>query len=399
MNAWDQLVEAAQKGDLAAMESALANGALINGAPAPIYNREISAYTGNVTALMEAAMRDQPAAIEFLLDRGAAIDQRDGEGMGALHYAISCKNPRAMRTLVERGASLQLNSMGGAPIELACRFLGAKDVGYLLDHGVNANGSFYEGRTPLVATAEQNRPDLVEVLLKHGADPKRADSRGRTPFSIATRNRSSDLIRALEDPAEPDPQRALYNCAHSGNVAVISAAIARGAKIDGIAKPDKSGGDATALMYASMSGAIAAAALLLDLGADVNFQSEFGVTAVHCAIANDHLNLVKLLVERGRASLRIEAYYDGPPLNLATHHGTPEMIRYLVEHGAPVNTVQKWGNTALADAVLHGHIENARVLLELGADRKRKGPDGRSALEMFEQVQSKDPAWRALFER
>lgn len=397
MDAWDHLVAAARVGDLAAIESALSSGAPINGAPAPIYNREISAYTGDITALMHAAMRGQSAAIRLLLDRGADIDMRDGEGMGALHYAIHSKESGAMRTLVERGASLVLNSMGGAPIQLACRFMDAEDVGYLLDHGVNANDQFFEGKTPLVAAAENNRPDLVAVLLRHGANPKLADSRGSTPFGIATRSRSSGLITALVNPNEPDPQRALYNCAHAGDLSGMSSAILRGGQVNGIAKPDKTEGDATPLMYAAMGGAVEAAVMLLELGADVNLQTEFGSTAVHCAISNDHLAMLKLLVERGRANLRAEAYYDGSPLHLAALRGTPETVAYLVEHGAAINYVRKWGNTALADAVIHDRIEVARVLLEHGADPQRKRPDGRSARSLAEDIRFKDPRWKALF--
>jgi ankyrin repeat protein len=403
MNTWDTLASASRNGDIAELEAALASGVPIDGAPAPVYNPEISAYTGNLTLLMYAAAAGQSATLAFLLDRGAAIDQWDGEGMTALHYAVQYKQSDAIKLLVNRGAALDRISMGGSILTMAARSLEADDIRFLLAHGSNANEPLADGKTPLIAAAENLRADLVRIFLDHGADPTKADPKGRTPFGIATRNRNPAVLLALQNPSEQDPQRALYNAAQCGDLSGIHAAMAKGAQVNALPEPNKNGGDATALMYASMGGQLAAASLLLDLGAQIDLGTEFGASALHCAISNSHLEVVKLLVERGRANLCLDAMYEGPPLSLAALRGSPEMIAYLIEHGAPIDAIRKWGNTALADAVVHNRIDAVRVLLSHGADANRKSAEGRSALEMAEQTGkfriADSKAWKDLFKR
>ena len=399
MNSPDQLINAARIGDLAVLASTLASGFPINSAPSPVYNREISAYVGDVTALMGAAACGQTAAVTFLLDHGAAIDQSDGTGMTPLHCAIENKQSAAMRLLVDRGANLTLNSMGGSVLACATRFLPPDDIRYLLDHGADANEVYNDGKTPLVAAAENGRADLVQLFIEYGADPLEPSAQGRTPLGIATRDRDQAMLLALQSPNETDPSRKLANAAQSGDLTGIRNAIAEGAKINTVPKPDTNGSNATPLMYAAICGQLEAAALLLDLGAKIDLANEFGTTPLHCAVCNKHLPVVRLLVERG-AKLSACAYYDGLPLSLATVRNAPEIVEYLIERGADVNALAKWEDTALAAAVLHRHLDVARILIDHGANPKKKGREGRSAIEMARETGVPTfPEWKDLLAR
>ncbi|KAI4803040.1 hypothetical protein KUCAC02_006599 [Chaenocephalus aceratus] len=61
------------------------------------------------------------------------------------------------------------------------------------------------------------------------------------------------------------------------------------------------------------------------------------------------------------------------------------------EDGAEVNAPDKHGLTPLISACYEGHASCVKVLLEKGADKDRKGPDGISAFEAAE-----DEAIKAL---
>ena len=395
----DQLINAARIGNLADLASSLASGFPVNYAPSPVYNREISAEVGDVTALMGAAACGQTAAVAFLLDHGAAIDQSDGTGTTPLHCAIENKQSAALRLLVDRGADLTRSSMGGSVLACATRFMPSEDVRYLLTHGADANEVYGDGKTPLAAAAENRRADLVQLLIEYGADPLKPSARGYTPLGIATNNRDQLMLLALQSPTETDPGRKLSNAAQSGDLTGIRNAIAKGAKINAIPKPDKNGSNATPLMYAAICGQLEASALLLDLGARIDLAGEFGTTPLHCAVCNKHLPVVRLLVERG-AKLSACAYYDGYPLSLATVRNSPETVEYLIERGADVNAVVKWGETVLGAAVLHRHLEVARILIDHGADPRKKDRDGRSAIDMARQTgTAKFPEWKDLLAR
>lgn len=56
------------------------------------------------------------------------------------------------------------------------------------------------------------------------------------------------------------------------------------------------------------------------------------------------------------------------PLMWAAHYDHFEMLSFLIDHGASIDTTDETGSTALYYAVRQGHRQSAKVLLEKGAD-------------------------------
>ena len=59
----------------------------------------------------------------------------------------------------------------------------------------------------------------------------------------------------------------------------------------------------------------------------------------------------------------------------------PETVKKLIEEGADVNTLNRWGNPPLTMAVLKGNLELIKFLLSRGADINLKNPKGFSPLD------------------
>ncbi|MFN2577558.1 MAG: ankyrin repeat domain-containing protein [Pyrinomonadaceae bacterium] len=57
-----------------------------------------------------------------------------------------------------------------------------------------------------------------------------------------------------------------------------------------------------------------------------------------------------------------------PPLFLAASEGRLNAVRYLLDQGADVNTLDHAGNTALTEATYYGHLLVIRELLVRGAN-------------------------------
>ncbi|KAL8371965.1 hypothetical protein RB595_001668 [Gaeumannomyces hyphopodioides] len=96
--------------------------------------------------------------------------------------------------------------------------------------------------------------------------------------------------------------------------------------------------------------ALAPIKLLLEAGVDVNAVNNDGFTALHIA---------------------------------ARRHDANDVVRYLVKHGAKVDAVAaELGDTPLAGSILYAKVENARALIEAGANVFHKSNRGRPLLHL-----------------
>lgn len=123
------------------------------------------------------------------------------------------------------------------------------------------------------------------------------------------------------------------------------------------------------LVEAAETGDIAAVLKLLDSGVDPNAAfEEFGTTPLINACREGHLKVVRLLVERGAdVHQRSRGDFAMPPILLAAHH--PEVLTFLLEHGADPNAADESGRVPLHRALWMPCVECIRILLAAGADR------------------------------
>eukprot|EP00277_Geminigera_cryophila_P004209 CAMPEP_0179419202 /NCGR_PEP_ID=MMETSP0799-20121207/8464_1 /TAXON_ID=46947 /ORGANISM="Geminigera cryophila, Strain CCMP2564" /LENGTH=155 /DNA_ID=CAMNT_0021192641 /DNA_START=27 /DNA_END=494 /DNA_ORIENTATION=+ len=85
------------------------------------------------------------------IDSGKGLDERDGDGRTALHWAAANGHQDQVAALLKAGADA--NS--------ACQ---------------------YVGQTPLYMATRWRRAEAIRELLQHGADPQKADRFGKNAF-------------------------------------------------------------------------------------------------------------------------------------------------------------------------------------------------------------------------
>ncbi|XP_054994850.1 transient receptor potential cation channel subfamily V member 6 [Sorex araneus] len=120
----------------------------------------------------------------------------------------------------------------------------------------------------------------------------------------------------------------------------------------------------TALHIAALYDNLEAAVVLMDAAPELVFEpmmSELyeGQTALHIAIVNQNVNLVRALLARGASvsaratgtafqlSPRNLIYFGEHPLSFAACVGSEEIVRLLLEHGADLRAQDALGNTVL----------------------------------------------------
>lgn len=99
-------------------------------------------------------------------------------------------------------------------------------------------------------------------------------------------------------------------------------------------------------------------------------------TALHCAAAGGHAEVIKNLIEMGANPHR--EYLDHTPLHLAVRMGHTEAVKVLLEKGSNPEAYQDGGFNPgpLHDACLKGDIEIAQALIEAGAGPARHDYEG-----------------------
>lgn len=112
--------------------------------------------------LRRAAKNNEIERVNFLLDQGEDVNQRDADGNTALHYASM------------NGHLAVVNRLLDAPM-------------------IDVNFQDNEGWTALHFASFSDYPDIVQKLLDHDADPSIKDNGGLSPIDIAM----NDVVKNL----------------------------------------------------------------------------------------------------------------------------------------------------------------------------------------------------------
>jgi ankyrin repeat protein len=295
------LVAAAKRGDLAAVNNLLRAGADVN-------ERKLASFgpggIGEGTALMAASSSGHLDVIKALLAAKADVnvtlsDKKDGET--ALTLAARQSQVDVVRALLAAKANIDAGSSSNALYDAAVR--GDIDiVRVLLTAKPDVNiARPISDRTPLSVAIGAGRFELARLLIDAGANVNRWDKRGLTPLlSIASGDSPKNLeMMQVLLAAHADPNFRECNKSFSTALGIVSA---RG-NADAAQALLGAGADAnlrqcdgkTPLMLASLNGHTDIVGLLLAAKADVNAKQEDGSTALSLALQNNHEDVAELL--------------------------------------------------------------------------------------------------------
>jgi uncharacterized protein len=152
------------------------------------------------TRLADAAQQDDKLAVRDLLNQKADVNQAQGDGMTALHWAASNDDLELVQMLLSAGASVKAETRLGAvtPIFMACKNGDGPLVEALLKAGASASAPDGHGTTPLMIASAAGGADAVKVLLEHGADANAKETgHGQTALMFAAAFNRGAAIKEL----------------------------------------------------------------------------------------------------------------------------------------------------------------------------------------------------------
>lgn len=172
---------------------------------------------------------------------------------------------------------------------------------------------------------------------------------------------------------QPSPQDQLEQGLDAGDVKKMTAAVKAGANPNYL------------LGRQSTYGNLAKVKALVAAGADVNFASRGGWTALMGAADEGKLDIVKYLVSQ-KADVNAKTRQGRTAAIRAAYHDRAEIIRFLLSKGAKVNEADANGVTALMLAAQRHNEHTVKALLDAGADRSLKTPQNKTALTFAKET-------------
>lgn len=121
----------------------------------------------------------------------------------------------------------------------------------------------------------------------------------------------------------------------------------------------------TALVAAADQGHATTIHILLDHGADINYEG-FDGTALHAASGKGHIKAMETLLNRG-ADIEAHDYAGRTPLYSAISSENEDAVRLLLDRGAKLDSPSAY-ETPLEAAASAGHLGVVTLLLDSGAD-------------------------------
>ena len=296
----------------------------------------VAIVSAQSSQIANAAMNGDRETVHALIKKGLDVNEAQGDGTTALHWAAMKGDAEIAQMLIYAGANHRATTRIGA-------------------------------YTPLYLAARGGHSAVVAALLAAGADAKAETSNGTTALMIA---------------------------AASGDTRTITSLVENGSDINAT---DKAKGE-TALMFAAAFNRVDAVKLLMARGADHKATTKivdlFALTAPEEEQMGRNRAAAPARVDiagatRGyRYNELISSQGGMTALHFAARQGFADVVKALVEGGADINQLNAGDKTSpLLIAIINGHFDLAKWMLEKGADPKSNAFNGVTPLYAVLNIQ------------
>ena len=264
---------------------------------------------------------------------------------GALVASSGRGNLEVMSFWLSKGASVhKQNAYGSSALLEAVRNGSLDALDFLVAHGASTSQRFEEGRSLLMIAVENHRIAIVQRLLKFRADVSCQSFWGSTALHAAcsTSLQSGDQVIIqilLQHSADPN---ALTYWKKSPLIVLLETKY----------QPEDILGEVIRL--------------LVDAGADVNFQNIFGQAALGCACVRGYTGCVQLLLDHGAnrhytdRDGKLACFRELRDLDWSEKH--LECLKILLLHGTAFDR-DSWEFQRAVELAREGSFETALELL------------------------------------
>ncbi|XP_060106948.1 LOW QUALITY PROTEIN: ankyrin repeat and protein kinase domain-containing protein 1 [Heteronotia binoei] len=168
----------------------------------------------------------------------------------------------------------------------------------------------------------------------------------------------------------------LHRVVAEGNLEKVAAFLRRGADVNW-----KTPCGDTALILAVQKRSLEIVSLLLKHGADAAMPDNDGWTPLHFVAQNGDDRIARLLLDH-KADVDARELDGWTPLHLASQNNLENVVRLLLSRQADPNIQESEGRTALHIAAYYGQVKLVKMLAHQGADVEKKQKNQRTPLHL-----------------
>ena len=232
--------------------------------------RDLNRTANQRDELLKAARINDASVVKILIEQGADLGAKDGDGWTALHVAAAKGHENIIQLLISQGADVNVQSD--------------------------------DGWTALHEVIDSHENQEAKRLIENGADVLSREGDGQTVLHYASRKGPLELVRLL---------------------------VEAGADLEATSGPE----EGTPLMQACQKGQLDVATFLISKGAKIDTHNPFGEQATHLAAKSDDPALLRFVLDAG-GDIEAKDEDGETPLTVAARCGNVHSMEFLLENGA-----------------------------------------------------------------
>lgn len=277
--------------------------------------------------LMLACSRGDMELTRLLLSKGASVNFLSSQGDTPLSAAVSSGNLDLVKFIIESGAG---KNLGNSPLSEALRLSDKTKADEIADYLLKIGVKYGSG--DLVTASAYGMSKVVDKLLSLGVSPT-SDWDTRTPLMAASAGGHPDIIRRLLKTKAGRRYYKWRRCNLGGEAFIMGVDQTKIEGYDSFQRDFTSLNSysnswlvaANALLFAVRSGNAESVKLLLEAGANPNYNTSF------ICEQDREIYQRQIDIKSNRSGCFVT------PLILASEQGNLDIIKLLLKHGAKIN--------------------------------------------------------------
>ena len=304
-----------------------------------------------------------------------------------LHVAIEQDKCSTLESLLSQNPQLleQPNEQGEPPLFYAASKGKTACVQQLIGKGADIKGKNRDGMYPILIAAQNGYLPIVKLLVQSGADLKVVDDINRAGAlhwaSAGGDTEVMDYVLAQGFDKEARDQLGLtplMRAASTGQKAAFDYLLSKGTVLE-VGKDLTNG----LMLQAASGGNIEILEFLLDKGFNINARSPGQSYPLHGAVWRRHPEMLTYLIQHGANVAGVKNRFNYHPIHTAAFNGDTTCMSILLAHGATVeDTIEGHGLRPLHIAVQANNPVMVKYLIAHGAKVNSYGYEGFTPMAM-----------------